>query len=140
MILKKSEPLVVRDVDVGTGSSGDDNNTFGNIISTPFDIETQMRDPFGIEDCMVSDVSPSGPRPVIQKSASMPLPDETRLANNASARKYRARKRQEMEHLRERCNAYESYNIELQSMLQKSMKKIDELETQLRQLRESSEQ
>lgn len=143
--MKKSEPLVVnspnvRDVEVGTGSSGDDNNTFGNIIPIPLDIETQMIDSFSIEDCMVGDVSQSWPRPVIQKSASMPISDETRLANNASARKYRARKRQEMENLRERCKAYESHNMELQIMLQKSMKKIDELETQIRKLRESSKQ
>ena len=128
------------DVEVGAGSSGDDTHTFSNIISTPFDIDVvPIGDVFMTNDDIFGGLSPTGD--LLQRSASMPVQTlEIRKANSASARKYRARKRQEMENLKEKCKSYESCNMELQIMLQKSMKKIDELKKEIRKLRESSEQ
>lgn len=64
----------------------------------------------------------------------MPLPEKIREANNASARKYRNKKKAEMEHLKKVCAAYEAYNLELQKVLHESTKTIDRLENQIREL------
>jgi hypothetical protein len=137
----KSESNLGGDLEFGTGSSGDDTtNIFRKNLSAPFDVEVSMRDLSPIEFDMFAGSCPNGPSSLLQKSASMPTPHETRMANNASARKYRAKKRKEIEVLKEKCNSYESCNIELQILLQKSMRKIDELEKEMRKLRESSEE
>ena len=111
-----------------------ENETNNGIIS-PFD--TKLDNSMVFESLEMTGTCTRGGRgefQKLQKSTSLPIPGKVREANNASARKYRNKKKEEMEQLRKQCAVYEAYNLELQKVLHQSMKKIEELESQIQEL------
>ena len=118
----------------GNMAPRDEHETNNGMIS-PFD--TELDNSIAFESLEMTGMCTRGARgkfQKLQKSTSLPIPEKVREANNVSARKYRNKKKEEMEHLRKQCAVYEAYNLELQKVLHQSMKKIEQLESQIQEL------